>query len=136
MENNHQLLTLLITSVSKDGNLILNVGPTARGLFDYRAQNALDSIAIWMKYNNRSIYGCKDAPDSFSAPENTLLTYNPVTKRLYVHLMEYPDTHTLTLTGYKDKIKYVQFLHDASEIKTKNESGNDVTLQLPERKPN
>jgi alpha-L-fucosidase len=96
----------------------------------------MDSIAIWMKYNNRSIYGCKDAPNSFSDPDNTLLTYNPVTKRLYVHLMEYPHTHTLTLTGYRDKIKYVQFLHDASEIKTKNESGNEVTLQLPERKPN
>lgn len=36
---------------------------------DNRAQNALDSIAIWMKYNNRSIYGCKDAPENFSVPE-------------------------------------------------------------------
>jgi len=31
--------------------------------------------------------------------------------------MKNPDDHTLTLPGYKDKIKYVQFLHDASEIK-------------------
>jgi len=29
----------------------------------------------------------------------------------------------------------VQFLHDASEIKTTSENDNDITLLLPERKP-
>jgi alpha-L-fucosidase len=135
-KTNHELLTLLITSVSKNGNLILNVGPTARGTFDYRAQSALDSIALWMKYNSRSIYGCKDAPEDFKVPENTLLTYNPAAKKLYMHLMKYPGSHTLLLPGYKYKVKYIQFLHDASEIKTKNENDNDITLLLPEHKPN
>jgi alpha-L-fucosidase len=136
-KTNHQLLTLLITSVSKNGNLILNVGPTARGDFDYRAQLALDSLNIWMKYNSRSVYGCKDASESFNVPENTLLTYNPKTKRLYIHLMEYPATHSLTLVGYKNKMRYAQFLHDASEIKIKNSDiGNDIVLQLPQQKPN
>jgi len=37
------LLDLLITSAGSGGNLILNVGPTARGEFDYRAKSALDS---------------------------------------------------------------------------------------------
>ena len=50
--------------------------------------------------------------------------------------MKYPDNHTLLLPGYKDKIKYIQFLYDASEIKTKSENGNDITILLPERKPN
>ncbi|MDD4757097.1 MAG: alpha-L-fucosidase, partial [Prolixibacteraceae bacterium] len=36
-----QLLVLLIESVSKGGNLLLNVGPTARGTFDHRADEAL-----------------------------------------------------------------------------------------------
>ena len=35
------LLELLIESVSKGGNLLLNVGPTARGTFDFRAQDRL-----------------------------------------------------------------------------------------------
>ena len=38
MENSKQLLGLLINSVSKGGNLLLNVGPTARGEFDQRAR--------------------------------------------------------------------------------------------------
>ena len=53
-----------------------------------------------------------------------------------MHLLKYPDNHRLTLPDYKDKIKYLQFLHDASEIKTESENGNDVTIQFPERKPN
>jgi alpha-L-fucosidase len=123
--------------VSKRGNLLLNVGPTARGLFDKRANERLDGIAGWMKYNNRSIYGCTEAPEIFKAPEHTLLTYNANTKRLYVHLLEYPGK-TITLAGYKDKVKYIQFLHDASEIQLDSkskDSENDLVLSLPETKP-
>jgi alpha-L-fucosidase len=132
-----QLLELLIESVSKGGNLLLNVGPTARGTFDYRAQERLKAMGEWMKYNSRSIYNCTEAPAGFTAPANSLLTYNPVTKRLYIHLLAYPMSR-LTLTNMADKVKYVQFLHDASEIRYsagRAETANDLTLQLPVLKP-
>jgi len=139
-----QLLVLLIESVSKGGNLLLNVGPTARGTFDYRADNALAEMGEWMKVNSRAIYGCTQAPDYFKVPKNTLLTYNPKTNRLYIHLLDYPLQNFL-LSDYKDKVKYAQFLHDASEIKIskpyghwiKQEVGeNDINLSLPVNKPN
>jgi len=136
-KSNAQLLELLIESVSKGGNLLLNVGPTARGTFDFRAQDRLGSMGEWMKLNNRSIYGCTEAPAGFTAPDNTLLTYNPVTKRLYVHLLAYPMS-SMMLSNMSDKIKYVQFLHDASEVRFRGgagESKNDITLQLPVQKP-
>jgi alpha-L-fucosidase len=132
-----QLLELLIESVSKGGNLLLNVGPTARGTFDQRAQDRLDAMGDWMKFNNRSVYGCTEAPAGFTAPVNTLLTYNPVTYRLYVHLLAYP-MGSLTIPNGLDKIKYVQFLHDASEISFRAGSGenkNDALLSLPVLKP-
>jgi alpha-L-fucosidase len=132
-----QLLELLIESVSKGGNLLLNVGPTARGVFDLRAQDRLKSMGEWMKFNNRSVYGCTIAPDEFTAPANSLLTFNPVTKRLYIHLLFYP-MGSLTLPNMADKVKYVQFLHDASEIRFRvgrDENKNDITVQLPIQKP-
>ncbi len=132
-----QLLELLIESVSKGGNLLLNVGPTARGVFDYRAQDRLKAMGEWMKYNNRSVYNCTEAPADFIAPPNTLLTYNPVTKRLYVHLLAYP-LGSLTLTRMADRVKYIQFLHDASEIRFEagsDENKNDLILSLPVQKP-
>ncbi|WP_163326329.1 alpha-L-fucosidase [Draconibacterium mangrovi] len=143
-KDNKQLLVLLIESVSKGGNLLLNVGPTARGTFDERADKALVEMGEWMKYNSRSIYNCTQAPDEFEAPDNTLLTYNPETNRLYVHLLDYPLQNFL-MRGYGDKVKYAQFLHDASEIKIGKPYGhwieqkhaeNDINLLLPVNKPN
>lgn len=143
-KDNKQLLVLLIESVSKGGNLLLNVGPTGRGTFDYRADKALNEMGEWMNYNSRSIYGCTQAPEEFEAPEHTLLTYNPETNRLYIHLLDYP-LQNFRLQGFKDKIKYAQFLHDASELKisapyghwVQQETGeNDVNLALPVNKPN
>jgi len=144
-KNNKQLLVLLIESVSKGGNLLLNVGPTGRGTIDDRAQSALGKMGEWMKVNSRSIYGCTQAPAEFEAPENSLLTYNPKTNRLYIHLLDYP-LKNYTLKGMKGKIKYAQFLHDASEIQIKNRHGygamknsgmneNDVNIALPVNKP-
>ena len=132
-----QLIELLSESVSKGGNLLLNVGPTARGAFDYRAQERLKAMGEWMKYNNRSVYGCTESPAGFTAPANTLLTYNPLTRRLYVHLLVYP-LGRLTLTNMADKVKYVQFLHDASEVRYstgRDDAKNDLNLQLPVLKP-
>ena len=137
-----QLIELLVESVSKGGNLLLNVGPTARGLFDERAQKSLKSIGDWMSVNSRSIYGCTQAPADYAVPANCLLTYNPDTRRLYVHLLDYP-LENLRMPGYKCKIKYAQFLHDASEIRMEepdqdlkgSSGGNDVILKLPVAKP-
>ncbi len=144
-KDNKQLLGLLIESVSKGGNLLLNVGPTARGVFDERADKALAGMGEWMRYNSRSIYGCTEAPEGFETPENTLLTYNPETNCLYIHLLDYP-LQKLRLPGYKGKVKYAQFLHDASEIKiseprSHNRGGDDhgegdLELSLPVSKPN
>jgi len=142
-KDNKQLLGLLIESVSKGGNLLLNVGPTARGTFDHRADKALKEMGEWMKYNDRSIYGCTQAPEDFTVPDNSLLTYNPETNRLYIHLLDYP-LQNFHLPGYKDKIEYAQFLHDASELKISRPRGhwveqktgeNDITLILPVVKP-
>lgn len=132
-----QLLELLIESVSKGGNLLLNVGPTARGVFDYRAQDRLSAMGEWMKYNSRSVYNCTEAPAIFKAPANTLLTYNPVTKRLYIHLLSYP-MGNLVLTDMADKVKYIQFLHDASEVRYSQGNGpaaNNLSLTLPVLQP-
>ena len=135
---------MLIESVSKGGNVLLNVGPTGRGAIDYRAENALLKIGDWMKFNGRSIYGCTQAPDHFEAPDNTLLTYNPKSNRLYIHLLDYP-LQNFTLPNMKGKVKYAQFLHDASEIRISKPHGfwgkgslrsQDVNLSLPVNKPN
>lgn len=138
-----QLVELLSHTVSFGGNLILNVGPTARGEFDSRAMERLEGLGKWMRQNSRSIYGCTEPPAGFTAPNGTALTYNPKTDRLYIHLYDYPMGY-LPIEFF-DKVEYAQFLHDGSELflkappKIHNQSGEQTKffggLVLPVLKP-
>ncbi len=139
-----QLICMLIETVSKGGNLLLNVGPTARGTFDDRALARLEGIGRWMRLHDRSIYGCTEAPEEFMAPNNCLLTWNPKTRRLYVHVLEWP-MGTLHLDGYAGKIKYAQLLNDGSEVRfterpdwqsrVEKVTARTVSLRIPVQKP-
>ncbi len=144
------LIRMLINTVSLGGNLLMNVGPTSRGYLDYRAEAALKVYADWMKYNSRSIYGCTMAEPEIlecGVPADCRYTQSDDGKRLYVHLYAYP-FKTLCLPGLGDKVDYVQFLHDGSELKFSSAPAEHYTagaenvkengslrIQLPPIKP-
>ena len=130
------LVELLIDTVSKGGNLLLNVGPTGRGEFDARALNCLSGMGKWMKNHSRSIYGCTQAPEEFTAPRDCRLTYNPDAHRLYIHLFSYP-FGGFFMDGKEicDRIEYAQFLNDASEVRYSVNDGT-VSFNIPVVKPN
>jgi alpha-L-fucosidase len=140
-----QLVQMLIDTVSKGGNLLLNVGPTARGEFDERAMDRLSGIGKWMKHHSRSIYGCTQAPEAFTPPQDCRLTYNPDTNRLYVHVFAWPSKE-LHLDGFAGRVKYAQLLNDGSEIpfverplwqaSVEGTAQDTLVLQLPVQEPN
>ncbi len=138
-----QLIHMLIDTVSKGGNLLLNVGPTGRGEFDARALDRLAGMGKWMHQHSRSIYGCTQS--EFTPPVDCRFTQNG--KKLYLHLFAYPFRH-VHLEGFAGKVDYAQFLHDASEVKmievdphaeAQNTSmagqAGTLTLELPVAKP-
>lgn len=141
-----QLIGHLVETVSKGGNLLLNVGPTARGTLDDRATQRLDAIGHWMHFHARSIYGCTQAPPDIPIPANALLTWNPDRRRLYLHLLHWP-VREYHVPGLEGRIQYAQMLHDGSEIQFRTRSTEiheglnaatpegAVTLLLPVRKP-
>ncbi|MFF0264303.1 alpha-L-fucosidase [Kribbella sp. NPDC004536] len=140
------LVKMLVDSVSKDGNLLLNVGPTGRGEFDPRALATLSSIGEWMRLHERSIRGARPA-EGHVAPVDCRFTQKG--DRLYLHLFSWPMGH-IHLQGLAGKVKYAQLLNDASEIKrivnnphqqaqntTMGGVASDtLTLKLPIQKPN
>jgi alpha-L-fucosidase len=109
------LVRMLVDGVSKGGNLLLNVGPTARGLFDQRATDRLKGMGDWMALHNRSIYGCGAAPDGFTQPTDCRYTYDARTNRLYLHIFAWP-FRDIYCPGLGDRVAYAQFLHDGSEV--------------------
>ena len=142
-KSEEQCIKLLVDHVSRDGNLLMNIGPTARGFLDDRAEKGLGYFAKWMKYNSCSIYGCGAAP-GLTAPDGCRYTWNPKTNRLYLHIYSWP-FRFLELKGLGGKVKYAQLLRDHSEV-LRNEAsaavtgkaGTDVgniSLKLPVQKP-
>ncbi|MDR0897430.1 MAG: alpha-L-fucosidase [Oscillospiraceae bacterium] len=109
------LIRLLINTVSLGGNLLMNVGPTARGEFDARAVAALGVYGDWMRYHARAIYGCTMAEPGIVAPPDCRFTQSADGKRLYLHLLAYPFAH-VQLPGLGGRVEYAQFLHDSSEV--------------------
>lgn len=140
------LIDMLINTVCIGGNLLMNVGPTARGYFDYRVESSLKVYGDWLKVNGRSIYNCTMAEPEFIAPRGTRLTQSYDGKRLYIHILEYPYKF-LEMCHLAGKIEYAQFLHDGSEIlyiegvpdhfsTDKSSTPDLVRFKLPEVMPN
>jgi alpha-L-fucosidase len=125
-----QLVVMLIDTVSKGGNLLLNVGPTGRGEIDERALDRLRGIGRWMRRHAPSIYGCTEAPATITAPRDSRLTYNPSTNRLYLHLLHWP-AQPLVWPGMRDRVRWARLLHDGSEL----QAPIDVLSALRPRHP-
>ena len=138
------LVRMLVDTVSKGGNLLLNVGPTARGEFDPKAIDRLRGIGKWMRQHGRAIYGC--TASELTPPPDCRYTQND--KRLYLHLFAWPFGH-VHLDGLASRVEYAQLLNDGSEVKivpidphqqaqntTMGGAGADtLTLRLPVQKP-
>ncbi|WP_236671386.1 alpha-L-fucosidase [Streptomyces sp. 7-21] len=66
------LLRMLIDGVSKNGNMLLNVGPTGRGEFAPAALAVLEESGAWMRLHERSVRGAGPAP--FTPPPDVRCT--------------------------------------------------------------
>ena len=127
-KSDFQVIEQLISTVSKGGNVIMNVGPTGRGEFDYRAKERLQAYGRWLHACGESIYGCTAAPESFVAPPNTILTYNPKTNRLYMHVLAW-QWGAITIP-FARRVAYAQLLNDKSQLDLVH-----GTLRIPTDKP-
>lgn len=110
-----QCIEMLMRHVSRGGNLLLNVGPSARGVIDSRAVRNLNALGVWMKANSNAVYGCTSAPAEFPEPDGCRYTWNPGRNRLYLYVFSWP-TSPILLPGIGEKLVYAQLLQDRSKI--------------------
>lgn len=110
------LIRKLVECVSKNGNLLLNVGPDARGNIPPESLAILSQIGAWMKRNSDSIYGCGGA--ELPKPENGRITQKG--NKLYFHIME-PAIGGIPLYGVRpETVKRARLLSDGSELQIAN----------------
>ena len=57
-----QITFKLVDIVSKGGNYLLNVGPTAEGIIPQASQDNLRTVGRWLKVNGEAVYGAAMSP--------------------------------------------------------------------------
>lgn len=138
------LVKMLVDGVSKDGNFLLNVGPTARGEFDDHAVEILRTIGSWIRRHGDAVYGC--GPASFAPPADC--RYTAKGDRLFLHVFSWPFGH-IHLSGLGGRVEFARFVHDRSELQWEeidpSQTANTirmgglpadtVTLKVPVRRP-
>jgi alpha-L-fucosidase len=107
------LIRKLVECVSKGGNLLLNVGPDARGMIPEQSLDILRQIGRWMKRNGESIYGC--SPAGMDKPDFGRITRRG--KTLYYHVFDNPIGY-LPLSGLKpEQVESIRLLSSGAQMK-------------------
>ena len=109
------VIRMLVECVSKNGNLLLNVGPDAAGRIPEASVEILEEVGRWMDKNSKSIYNCGIA--QFPKPEWGRFTQNG--NKLYAHILE-PQTGAVCLSNMAGSIEKIRLLADGSELQLSN----------------
>jgi alpha-L-fucosidase len=89
------LLRNLIDIAGKNGNYLLNIGPTAEGVIPEAELRCLKEMGAWMKVNGEAIYGTTGSPLK-QIPEWGRITQKP--GKLFLHVFTRPSDGKLTLS--------------------------------------
>lgn len=142
------IIHLLVDVVSKNGNLMLNIGPRADGIIPQGAQDTLRSVGRWLKANGEAIYGSKpwrvfgEGPTEvvggtfqdtktkpYTAEDFRFTTGNG---KLYAIELSWPAKGKATVRSIQpgDKVMRVELLADGSDIPFTQDAGG-LHLRLP-----
>ncbi|NIJ43751.1 alpha-L-fucosidase [Wenyingzhuangia heitensis] len=142
------LVADLVDIVSKNGCLLLNIGPRKDGIIPEDQKKTLLDIGAWLAVNGEAIYGSKyyeiygegpteTATGHLSEDKNKGFTQNDIRfttnhKNLYVTVLKTPtkDIHIKHLTKGKMEIKSIELLGSNAKIEFKK-SATGTTIKLP-----
>jgi len=131
--NSEELVRMFIDIVSKNGNLLLNVGPMADGTIPDFQKKCLLGLGKWLEVNGDAIYGTRP----WSKAEGETLggidvRYTQKKDSLYAILLDKPKSNNTTIKSLIiDKNSTVQLLGHEENLIWKQEN-NNLKISIPE----
>ena len=130
------LISLLVDIVSKNGNLLLDVGPEDDGTIPPVQLERLKALGAWLKQNGEAIYDTVPWERAVGkTAEGDDLRFTRKKSDLYPTILGTPKVRTATIDGVPPRPgMQVTMLGDAKPLNTKVTGGN-LQVQLPEHLP-
>ena len=126
------LIQKLVDIVSKNGNYLLNVGPTADGVIPQPSVERLEVMGRWLEVNGEGVYGTGAGPLQGLGWART--TAKPGT--VYLHVFDWPAGGTLTIPTLPRKVASARLLADPlAGALTVTETTDGLTIQGPAGAP-
>ena len=117
-----KVLEILIQTVTGDGNLLLNIGPTPEGDIAPEQLSLLNGMGNWLKHYGQSIYKTRGGPYINGKWGGT----TRCAKTIFFHLLP-SSGETVTLPPLPAKIVRVQCLQRDQNVKV-NSDANSMTI--------
>lgn len=96
-----KIINMLLDVFTRDGNVLLNVGPDADGVIPASHVQRLRQVGNWMAKHADSIYSTRGGP--FQPTHNYGSTYKD--NKIYVHIRNWPEEGTLILPPIPQTIR-------------------------------
>jgi alpha-L-fucosidase len=119
------IIHLLTNIVSRNGSLLLNIGPRPDGEWDSAAYTRLEEIGAWMKVNSEAIYSTEADPNLkpegkwvFTKKANTIYAIY----QTGADEKQLPETAEIPLAG-QQQVKSVSLLGSTAKLKVKAADG-------------
>ncbi len=100
------LVQKLVDIVSKGGNYLLNVGPTAEGVIPQPSVDRLLSVGHWLKRNGEAVYATTPGP--LQGLEGLRSTARP--GKVYLHVFDWPEGGEIEIPSLDSQVGGVHLL--------------------------
>jgi alpha-L-fucosidase len=97
------LIHKLVDIVSKGGNYLLNVGPTAEGVIPTPSVDRLEAVGHWLEVNGAAVYGTRPGPIQGEAWCRTTRRGD----QIYLHVLDWPADGRIALSGLPVSAAYL-----------------------------
>jgi alpha-L-fucosidase len=139
-----EIIFKLTDIVSKGGNYLLNVGPTAEGVIPERCGEILRAVGRWLKANGGAIYGTGPTPFGEELGDYAANLRDGAGKPVFLArtdwrciLFKWP-RDAFALPHFKNPVKQAYLLADPERqpLNLRTAKNNTVLVALPRTQPN